>query len=50
MYEDALLPGLDHDQARRLVDLLAGSLGERQTLEQLVEKYFSLTLAWFQVR
>ena len=30
MYEGALLPGLDHDQARSLVDLLAGSLGEKE--------------------
>ena len=33
VHEGALLPGLDHDQARLLVDPLAGGLGENQRAE-----------------
>ena len=33
VHEYALLPGVDHDQARRFVDLLTGSLGENQRLQ-----------------
>ena len=37
VYEGALLSRLDHDEARRLVDVLAGSLGETRRLERTGE-------------